>query len=463
MLSSNRGSMMTRTATLPNAKVRAFLDVLISKITQWDKRYNKNNPFALAQYFEVVDRLEKRFSSFLESEDPKALQLLDARLKIDFLPDFPPAKATRRQIAQFLETGQRPSLVRRGHRHRTMKADFLDDLLLSLPPPRTPEEEKELAIIEVVREGVWEAYDALPSPGSGRRYKLESNLGGEWPAPKAMRDKMKETASRSLISQRGWRRLAKNGVRSLRDIPPQVPVEIWIETEYRRDAYGIISRWTTGCGYTKASGQRVYLAKKDMKSFWMATEIVKKYLEKLDRNPDSIVRVAARRRSARSSFDVGDLVKPSESYMRALGPTTSKKDGLVVGHEGNFILVLWNNMEEPVPVSPASLKIKIRGWKPDSPDIRRDFREFRYSPEAGGQVRRAGFHVASGVLRAEIAGALGWTVAETKSLPLQSLRGLVKPVDPELADRISRYIRSGDHIIQRDARLRWVKGPSLVP
>lgn len=51
----------------------------------------------------------------------------------------------------------------------------------------------------------------------------------------------------------------------------------------------------------------------------------------------------------------------------------------------------------------------------------------------------------------KIAKALGWTVSETQTFSLPTLRDLVRPVDPELAQEISNVIQRGSHIV----------GPSL--
>lgn len=45
-----------------------------------------------------------------------------------------------------------------------------------------------------------------------------------------------------------------------------------------------------------------------------------------------------------------------------------------------------------------------------------------------------------------IAKALGWTIEETKSVSLASLRELVRPLDPKLAEDISEMIQLGWHI-----------------
>jgi hypothetical protein len=49
-------------------------------------------------------------------------------------------------------------------------------------------------------------------------------------------------------------------------------------------------------------------------------------------------------------------------------------------------------------------------------------------------------------LRARVAKALGWPPRDVQSLSMQSLRDLVRPVDPALADEMSLAIQSGAYI-----------------
>jgi hypothetical protein len=49
-------------------------------------------------------------------------------------------------------------------------------------------------------------------------------------------------------------------------------------------------------------------------------------------------------------------------------------------------------------------------------------------------------------LHDKIAKVLGWTVADTKSMSLASLRELVRPVDLNLANELSDVIQNGGHI-----------------
>jgi len=45
-----------------------------------------------------------------------------------------------------------------------------------------------------------------------------------------------------------------------------------------------------------------------------------------------------------------------------------------------------------------------------------------------------------------IAKALGWEVKEVQSFSLQTVRELVRRVDPALAEEISEVVRTGSHI-----------------
>lgn len=57
-------------------------------------------------------------------------------------------------------------------------------------------------------------------------------------------------------------------------------------------------------------------------------------------------------------------------------------------------------------------------------------------------------HVTNDSLHRRIAAALGWSESSTRSMSLASLREIVRPVDPALAEEIGERIRSGSHITQ---------------
>lgn len=105
-------------AAMPNGSVRAFLMLLNSKITQYDRRNSRKpgyNPNALGHYFGASNRVEKALGEkLMDSEDPKALALLKRAIERNFIvPSFSPAKYVIKQIDKFLATGQKPSLTRR--------------------------------------------------------------------------------------------------------------------------------------------------------------------------------------------------------------------------------------------------------------------------------------------------------------------------------------------------------------
>ena len=52
-----------------------------------------------------------------------------------------------------------------------------------------------------------------------------------------------------------------------------------------------------------------------------------------------------------------------------------------------------------------------------------------------------------GTLHERAAAALGWSVRDTHSMAMQSLRAAVRHVNPALAEEISREIRSGRYIV----------------
>jgi hypothetical protein len=58
-----------------------------------------------------------------------------------------------------------------------------------------------------------------------------------------------------------------------------------------------------------------------------------------------------------------------------------------------------------------------------------------------------------GSLHERAAHALGWSLADTQSMSLAALRDVVRPVNPALAEEMSRKIQSGRHIV--GARHEW--------
>jgi len=63
------------------------------------------------------------------------------------------------------------------------------------------------------------------------------------------------------------------------------------------------------------------------------------------------------RRTAAAKFEVGDLVRPSRKYLRAIGPTTNIKDGLIKGKSGRFFEVQWNVYDDVMALPAEALEI----------------------------------------------------------------------------------------------------------
>jgi hypothetical protein len=57
-------------------------------------------------------------------------------------------------------------------------------------------------------------------------------------------------------------------------------------------------------------------------------------------------------------------------------------------------------------------------------------------------------------LRERIAEALGWKVEDTHSFSLHTLREIVRPVSPKLANELSIVIRDGSYIVGEKHRPR---------
>lgn len=65
-------------------------------------------------------------------------------------------------------------------------------------------------------------------------------------------------------------------------------------------------------------------------------------------------------------------------------------------------------------------------------------------------------------LHDRIAKALGWSTRDVQSLSMQSLRDLVRPVDPQLAQEMSYVIQSGRYIQGPSARRPKQRGHATI-
>ena len=101
--------------------VGVFLVLLSSKITQGEAAAQKRalggkgyfNPNALGILLGVAQKIEDKMKPFKDQDDPEALKKLRAEIERSFNPGFPAAKATIKQIDEFLRSGKLPNLVRK--------------------------------------------------------------------------------------------------------------------------------------------------------------------------------------------------------------------------------------------------------------------------------------------------------------------------------------------------------------
>lgn len=128
MSAAQRGQLKTALEHNPKAvrrglpgTVEAFLAVLTSKVTQYDKatsareakRGGHVNIYRMGLLLQAVDRVRGDIRvQDLTSDSPEALESFRRAVRKHMDADFPPAKATLKQVDQFLETGKAPSLVR---------------------------------------------------------------------------------------------------------------------------------------------------------------------------------------------------------------------------------------------------------------------------------------------------------------------------------------------------------------
>lgn len=102
------------TEALQKATVRAFLAVLTSKITQYDKRVSAKermpNIYRLGHLLGASQRVEERVKGVLDQDTPEALKALVSAMGREFTPDFSPVKAVKKQIEAYLSTGKMPTL-----------------------------------------------------------------------------------------------------------------------------------------------------------------------------------------------------------------------------------------------------------------------------------------------------------------------------------------------------------------
>jgi hypothetical protein len=95
--------------------VKSFLFVLRSKLTQQDMKDEKKNPnpYRLGLLFQAATKVEDMVKPYLDRDDEEAMDKLEAALKRNFNPGFPPLNNLLRQIKAWKENKKTPSITAR--------------------------------------------------------------------------------------------------------------------------------------------------------------------------------------------------------------------------------------------------------------------------------------------------------------------------------------------------------------
>jgi len=95
-----------------DAKVKTFLIILKSYVTQFDQKLEKKQPnmYRLGHYLEAVERAENAVKQHLDDDTPEAMDALKGALKKSFESDFPPLKKILKQIDAWEKGKKLPKL-----------------------------------------------------------------------------------------------------------------------------------------------------------------------------------------------------------------------------------------------------------------------------------------------------------------------------------------------------------------
>lgn len=110
-------------AGLPNAAVGTFNMVLVSKLTQYDKRLSRKQPnaYRLGHLLKAANAVAKATKRYAERSDPEAMRAFLGALEANFAKGGYSANApfaisavenVKKQVLAYLATGKTPSLVR---------------------------------------------------------------------------------------------------------------------------------------------------------------------------------------------------------------------------------------------------------------------------------------------------------------------------------------------------------------
>jgi len=103
---------------ISSGTVETFLMVLRSKLTQYDKRLGSGeskrggmpNIYRIGHYLKAAQDVEDAVSSIKTKDDPESLQSLKRAIAQSFGATMPPAKATLKQIDDYIASGKKPTL-----------------------------------------------------------------------------------------------------------------------------------------------------------------------------------------------------------------------------------------------------------------------------------------------------------------------------------------------------------------
>lgn len=104
----------------PNsAAVWSWLEVLKSKLTQYDRRLSMaerkrripENIYRLSHYLGAAQEIEKECKKYLQRDDAEALAKFERSMLSHFSPTMPPVKNVQKQLAKYKGAGTMPSLV----------------------------------------------------------------------------------------------------------------------------------------------------------------------------------------------------------------------------------------------------------------------------------------------------------------------------------------------------------------
>jgi len=114
ILASSDERVVLREEAMTAGTVQSFLSVLVSKLTQHDKKLSMKQPndYRLSHYLGAAQKVEKAVKAVLQADDAKALgKLKDALEKNFIVSDMPPVKNVIKQIDVFMATGKKPTIL----------------------------------------------------------------------------------------------------------------------------------------------------------------------------------------------------------------------------------------------------------------------------------------------------------------------------------------------------------------